>query len=110
MKQYLVTAYDYRDADALSRRMNVRPSHLDGVRDLKKNEHYLIGGAILNDEGKMTGTVMILQFENDGQLKHWEQTEPYITQKIWETYEVKPFKVAEVAQELNSDARSSEVG
>jgi len=97
MKQYLLTAFDYRDPDALSRRMNVRPAHLDGIKDLKKNNHYLLGGAILNDEGKMIGSAMILQFENDEQLEHWKQTEPFITQKIWETYDIKPFKVAEVA-------------
>ena len=110
MNQYIITGYDYTDEGAFDRRMAVRPHHLDGAKHLKDNGNYVIGGAILNEEGKMIGSVMILQFENDGQLKHWEQTEPYITQKIWETYEVKPFKVAEVAQELNSDARSSEVG
>jgi hypothetical protein len=29
-------------------------------------------------------------------LKAWQQGEPYITQKVWETVDIKPFKVAEV--------------
>ena len=96
MNQYLVTAYDYTDSGALQRRMNVRPHHLDGAKDLKENSNYIIGGAILNDEGKMIGSVMILQFETEEALEAWKQNEPYITQKIWESVDVKPFKVAAV--------------
>ena len=96
MKQYLITAYDYTDVDAFQRRMNVRPHHLDGARELKANGNYVIGGAILNDEGKMIGSVMILQFENEEELQLWQQNEFYITQKIWESYDIKPFRVAEV--------------
>jgi uncharacterized protein YciI len=96
MKQYLVTAYDYTDADAFQRRMNVRPHHLDGARELKANGNYVIGGAMLNDEGKMIGSVMILQFEHEEELQNWEKNEFYITQKIWESYDIKPFKVADV--------------
>ena len=96
MKQYLVTAYDYTDADAFQRRMNVRPHHLDGARELKANGNYVIGGAMLNDEGKMIGSVMILQFEAEEELQLWQQNEFYITQKIWESYDIKPFRVADV--------------
>jgi len=96
MNQYLVTGYDYTDADALQRRMNVRPHHLDGAKDLKANGNYVMGGAILNDEGKMIGSVMVLQFETEEELLAWQQSEPYITQKVWESFDVKPFRVANV--------------
>ncbi|MDB5142408.1 MAG: hypothetical protein JWQ66_1121 [Mucilaginibacter sp.] len=96
MNQYLVTAYDYTDVDALQRRMNVRPHHLDGAKELKETGNFVLGGAILNDEDKMIGSVMILQFEDEEELQAWQQTEPYITQKVWESYDIKPFKVADV--------------
>ena len=96
MNQYIVTAYDYTDTGALERRMNVRPHHLDVAKELKANGNYVTGGAILNDEGKMIGSIMIVQFETEEALKAWQQNEPYITQKIWETFDVKPFRVAEV--------------
>ncbi|MGZ3764315.1 MAG: YciI family protein [Mucilaginibacter sp.] len=96
MNQYLITAYDYTDADTFTRRMNVRPHHLDGAKELKENGNYVLGGAILNDEGKMIGSVMVLQFETEDELLVWQQREPYITQKIWETFDVKPFRVANV--------------
>lgn len=96
MNQYLITGYDYTDADALQRRMNVRPHHLDEAKDLKANGNLVLSGAILNDDRKMIGTVMIVQFETEEELQAWQQKEPYITQKIWETFDVKPYKVADV--------------
>lgn len=97
MKQYLVTGYDYTDEGALDRRMGARPHHLDGAVALKASGNYVLGGAVLNDEGKMIGSVMVLQFETDEELEAWQKNEPYVTQKIWETVDVKPFKVAQVS-------------
>jgi len=96
MNQYIVTAYDHTDDGALQRRMNVRPHHLDGAKTLKENGNYVLGGAMLNDKGEMIGSVMILQFESEDGLEAWKQSEPYITQGVWETVDVKPFKVATV--------------
>ncbi|MDN5285499.1 MAG: hypothetical protein JWR38_1773 [Mucilaginibacter sp.] len=96
MDQYLITGYDYTDDGAFERRMNVRPHHLDGVRELKAKGNYIIGGAMLNEEGKMIGSTMILQFENEEELEAWKLNEFYITQKIWESVDIKPFKVADV--------------
>lgn len=96
MNQYIVTGYDYTDTEALKRRMDVRPHHLDSIRQLKESGNYLIGGALLNEEGNMKGSVMILQFANEEELEAWRKNEPYLTQKVWESVDVKPFKVAEV--------------
>ncbi|TWI96675.1 hypothetical protein JN11_03787 [Mucilaginibacter frigoritolerans] len=94
MNQYLITAYDYTDNGALDRRMNIRPYHLDGAKKLKESGNFILGGAMLNEENKMIGSVMILQFETEEGLEIWKQTEPYITQKIWESFDIKPFRVA----------------
>src|ERR1700712_3401187 len=96
MNQYIVTGYDYTDAGALKRRMNVRPHHIDNLKVLKETGNYIIGGALLNEEGQMKGSVMIMQFETEEALDAWKQSEPYITQGIWESVDVKPFKVATV--------------
>jgi len=94
MKQYLVTAYDYTHVDALQNRMNIRPHHLDGAKEMKEKGNFILGGAMLNDDGKMIGSVMVLQFETDEELEAWKKKEIYITAGIWETVDVKPFKVA----------------
>ena len=96
MNQYLITAYDHTDDGALKRRMDVRPHHLDGAKTLKANGNYVLGGAMLNDNGDMIGSVMILQFETDEELEAWKKSELYITQGVWETVDVKPFRVASV--------------
>ena len=96
MNQYLVTAYDHTNDGALETRMNVRPHHLDEAKELKENGNYVVGGAILNDEGNMIGSVMIVQFKTEEELQAWQQREPYITQKVWETVDIKPFRVAAV--------------
>jgi uncharacterized protein YciI len=96
MNQYLITAYDFTDAGALKRRMDVRPHHFDAAKQLKFEGHFILGGAILNEEGHMIGSTMIMQFEDEEQLEAWKQNEPYITQGVWETVDVKPFKVANV--------------
>jgi len=96
MNQYLVTGYDYTDEGAVKRRMDVRGHHLDGVRELKAKGNYLFGGAVLNEEGQMIGSVMILQFETEEELEAWKAGEIYITQKIWESVDVKPYKVAQL--------------
>ena len=96
MKQYLVTGYDFKDDLALERRMGVREDHLKGVRALKAAGNYVIGGAMLNADGKMIGSTMILQFESEEALKSWKENEIYLTAKVWETVDIQPFKVAEL--------------
>jgi uncharacterized protein len=96
MNQYLITAYDRTNDNALDHRMNVRPYHLEGVKKMKETGNFIIGGAILNDDGKMIGSTMILQFEDSQELQNWMNSEPYIQQEVWEKFEVKPFRVANV--------------
>ncbi|KAA8485279.1 hypothetical protein BDE36_2183 [Arcticibacter tournemirensis] len=96
MTQYLVTGTDYTDENALERRMAVREKHLEGARALKANNNFIVAGAVLNEEGKMTGSTMVVQFETKDDLNAWLENEPYIKEKVWETVDVKPFRVANV--------------
>lgn len=96
MQQYIMHAWDATDENALERRMSVRPAHFDNARKLKANGNFVIGGAMLSDEGKMIGSTMVLQFETKEQLQQWLDTEPYITGKVWEKMDLRPFKVADV--------------
>ncbi|MDI9866151.1 YciI family protein [Flectobacillus sp. DC10W] len=96
MKQYVIYAYDGTDKQALERRMTARPHHLVVAKQLKANGNFIIGGAILNDEGKMIGSSMIVQFETEEALYDWYNNDPYVTMSVWEKVEIKPFKVADV--------------
>lgn len=95
MKQYLINALDFTDEQALERRMHARPAHLENVKELKNKGRYFIGGALLNDAGKMIGSTMIVQFETSEALQEWLQNDPYVKGEVWDRIDIKPFKVAE---------------
>jgi uncharacterized protein len=96
MFQYVIIAQDGKDEKALERRKNIRAVHLAGAKKLKENNNFILGGAILDEQGNMRGSVMMVQFENEIEFKHWYANEPYITGGVWQVIEVKPFRVADV--------------
>ena len=96
MKQYLITAQDGKDDGALDRRKEVRPLHLAGAKKLKENGNFVIGGAMLDADANMRGSIMIVQFASQDDFQKWYDNEPYITGGVWKNIQVKPFRVAEV--------------
>jgi uncharacterized protein len=96
MPQFLILADDYKDPDALSRRLSVREEHLKRVRREKAEGRFIIGGAKLNEQGKMHGSMLVVQLENEDAAKKWVSEDPYITGKVWERVEILPFRVADV--------------
>ena len=96
MKQYVIIARDGLDEAALDRRMAARPVHFEGMKQLKANHQFVLGGAMLNEAGTMAGSVLIVQFETEEAFQNWYENEPYITQNVWQSIEIKPFKVADV--------------
>lgn len=93
---YVVHAYDGTDTDALDRRMAIRPAHFDGAKRLKAEGHFVLGGALLDPDGRMIGSMMLLDFDDDAQLQDWLSWEPYIQNKVWERVDIKPFRQAAV--------------
>jgi uncharacterized protein YciI len=93
---YVIHAYDHTDANALDRRMDVRPAHINYVRELKAQGQFVLGGALLDPEGQMIGSMLILDLESDEQLTHYLSHDPYIVQGVWDKIDVKPFRQAQV--------------
>jgi len=56
----------------------------------------VVGGAKLNEAGKMVGSMVIINAENEYAARLWLQEDPYIAGQVWETVEVLPFKLADV--------------
>jgi uncharacterized protein YciI len=94
--QYIVYAHDHTDEHALERRMAIRPDHLQGVREMKGRGQFHLGGALLDEQGRMIGSMMLVEFELEEDLRAWLDVEPYIVEGVWERYEVKPFRMADV--------------
>lgn len=85
--------YDGTDDGALERRMAVREAHLKVCADSVANGTQLIGAAMMNDDGKMNGSCMVMNFDSREDLDTWLSREPYVMGKVWERVEVIPCKV-----------------
>lgn len=57
--QFVIIAYDYKDA-GLERRLAVRDRHFAMGDQMKAAGNYLMGVALLDGEGAMKGSVMVL--------------------------------------------------
>ena len=92
--QYLLTAYDGTGDDVLKRRMDARVEHLERIAVLKKNGEFLFGGAILDMNGKMIGSVILFEFPDRETLDKRLEDEPYIRKSVWEKIDIVPFRLA----------------
>ena len=87
--QFIVKAYD--GEGMLDKRMEVRPRHLEGIERIK--EHVICAGGLLDDEGNMKGSVLIMEYENREQLDEYLANEPYVQEKVWQKIEVERMNV-----------------
>jgi uncharacterized protein YciI len=94
--QFLLIAYDRTDPDAENRRSGIRPEHLKKISNLKRNGEFLFGGAILNDEGKMIGSMILYEFPDRAALDERLKDEPYVTEGVWGKIEINPFRLAKI--------------
>jgi uncharacterized protein len=92
--QFILIAYDGTDPEALNRRMNVRGEHLEKIEVLKNIGECLAGGAILDENGKMIGSMIIYEFPDREALDNKLLDEPYYTQGVWKKVDIQPFRLA----------------
>ena len=87
--QFIIRAYDGKDM--LDRRMEVRPRHLENMG--RVNGKVICVGGLLDDTGKMKGSVLVMEFENRAGLDAYLASEPYIAEHVWERVEVESMNV-----------------
>ena len=56
--QFVVTALDHTDGEALQRRLANREAHIAGARRLIAEKRFISGGAILDAAGRMIGSTL----------------------------------------------------
>jgi uncharacterized protein len=93
MQKYMIYAKDGTDEGALDRRLAVRSAHFEGLKVLKANGNLIEGGALVNDEGKMIGSAMMMQFESKADFHNWYDNEPYVTQGVWKDIDIHKYGV-----------------
>lgn len=94
--QFLLTAYDGIDPEASDRRLKVRGEHLEKIARLKRNGEFLFGGAILDEQGKMIGSIIVYEFQDRESLDSRLKDEPYFTKGVWNKVEIRPFRLAKI--------------
>ena len=56
----------------------------------------IVGGAILDDGGRMVGSSCIVEFPDRAAVDAWLATDPYVTENVWQKIEVRPFRCAQL--------------
>ncbi len=92
--QFMITAYDGKDAGALDRRLSVREAHIEGAKQLKDSGHLIAGGAILDEAEQMIGSTMFVEFDSKVELDLWLASDPYVTGNVWQDISVLPIRLA----------------
>ena len=90
----MVLAYDGRDEGALERRLAAREEHLNLAREMAANGTWLMGTAILDDEGRMIGSMIICDYPSRADLDAWLENEPYVLGEVWQKIKIERAQVA----------------
>ena len=94
--QFILSGYDGNDSEALNRRMMAREQHLQNALKLKEKGNFIWGGALLDSNGIMKGSVVVYEYETRDDLDKMLKTEPYVTGGVWKRIEIEKFKLADI--------------
>ena len=87
--QFIVIAYDGIDDEAIERRKAVREDHLKNAKEMFDSGKWLYAAAILDDAGKIIGSMVMCDFVSRVELKkQWLNREPYVLGKVWEKIDI----------------------
>lgn len=90
--EFLVIAMDGTDEGAHERRMAARADHLEGITRLKEAGRFVAGGAILDDDGKMIGSAVILDCPDRESAEAAVADDPYSKGDVWRDITIRPFR------------------
>lgn len=92
---YVITGTDAPNSLAIRRR--VRPAHLDRAHRLVEQGRMVIAGPCpaidAPDAGPagFTGSVIIAEFASLDEARAWIAADPYVTEGVFASWEVRPF-------------------
>jgi len=91
--QFIIIGKDGKDSEALGRRIKARDAHIAYTDEAIKRGEQLMAAAMLDENGQMNGSVMIVEFDDRDALDHWLENEAYVTGEVWKDVLVIPCKV-----------------
>ncbi len=90
--QFTIIAHDGTAAGTLERRLAAREQHMERIHAMKAEGTILDGGALIDDDGKMIGSVVLCEFPDRAALDAYIVSEIYFTQNVWKDITVLPFR------------------
>jgi uncharacterized protein YciI len=89
--QFLVLARDAQDS--YEQRLALRDRHVAQARDLQQAGNLVYAAALLNDQARMNGSMMVFEFETRAGLDRQLERDPYMLGRVWQDIEVFQCKV-----------------
>ena len=83
---FVIIGHDGPNGAAL--RPTVRPAHLENLQPLVESGRVVVGGPFTDG----SGSLIVAEFENEAAAKAFAQSDPYVTQGVFERVEIKPFR------------------
>lgn len=84
--------------NSLERRLSVRPSHVERIKNLADQGRLALAGphpaVDAEDPGDagFTGSLIVAEFDSLAAAKAWADADPYIEAGVYANVQVKPFK------------------
>jgi len=69
-------------------RPTVRPAHLENLQPLVSAGKVVVGGPFIDG----SGSLIVADFEHEAAAKAFADSDPYVTQGVFERVEIKPFR------------------
>lgn len=91
--QFMLIGHDGADEGALDRRLAARAAHIALGDKLVAEGHMLFGTALLSEDDKMIGSMLVLDYPSRAELDDWLAIEPYAVQGVWEKIAITPVRV-----------------
>jgi uncharacterized protein YciI len=88
--QFMVLAWDFAGEVGVAKRDAARPAHGESIRALWEQGRVVLGAGILDDDGKPRGSLVIVDYPTRADVDTYLQSEPFVTQSVWEQIEVHP--------------------
>lgn len=80
---FTVIAHDRKEPGTIEKRLASRAEHMDGLKQMKADGRVVDGGAMIDADGNMVGSVMLLNFPDRQALDSYIEREPYQRDGVW---------------------------
>lgn len=90
--QFTIIARDDTAAGTLEKRLAARENHMEHIHSMKSEGTILDGGALIDDDGRMIGSVVLCEFPDRAALQAYIDSEIYFKEGVWKDLTILPFK------------------